>query len=84
MYEQIASDFIEGSDNPNSLNLSKIEEREVFVDNLLSNLLGPEKLKEKGVLADRLKFKRHQIEGSLKTVKKENDKKKVVKYVQIG
>lgn len=81
MYEPIKDEFIEeiSTDQTkfeHSMSLDKEEDRDFFVDKLLSDFLGPDKLKEKDALASRLKYKRQQIEGSLKTVKKENDKKK--------
>lgn len=79
MYEPIKDEFIDEIDKHQteySMSLDKDEDRDIFVNKLLSDLLGPEKLKEKDILASRLKYKRQQIEGSLKLVKKENNKKK--------
>ncbi|RNA10363.1 Ribonuclease P subunit p29 [Brachionus plicatilis] len=81
MYEPIKDEFVEevNSDQNGleySMSLERDEDRNYFANKLLSDFLGPEKLKEKDALACRLKYKRQQIEGSLKTVKKENNKKK--------
>jgi hypothetical protein len=38
------------------------QDRAHVVDSLLSEYLGPEKLKEKEQIADKIKFKRHQID----------------------
>jgi ribonuclease P protein subunit POP4 len=53
------------------LNMDVHEDRDIFVDQLLTSLLGEEKLKEKSAIADKLKYKKHQLEVASKQMRKE-------------
>lgn len=78
MYEQIGEEFVEGSSatSSRSLALNTIEEREFFVDSLLTNLLGDAKLREKDSLVNKLKHKRHQLEVNTKQIRREEKLKR--------
>lgn len=83
MYEQIDKEFVDGKTisniNTQSLSLNTNEDRDIFVDALLTNFLGDEKIKEKESLAVKIKYKRHQLEMNTKHLKKEDKTRKGVK-----
>jgi ribonuclease P protein subunit POP4 len=53
------------------LNMDVHEDRDIFVDQLLTSLLGEEKLKEKNSIAEKLKYKKHQLDVASKQLRKE-------------
>jgi hypothetical protein len=60
MYEPLDSDE-EGKSYAANANPTN-QDRDIFINSMLGEYLGPEKLKEKEQIADKIKFKRHQLE----------------------
>ena len=54
--------------------------RETFVDNLLTEFVGDEKIKEKDRLCNQLKYKTHQLDVAIKQLK--SDKKKAARNIK--
>ena len=52
------------------INIQSNEDRDIFVDSLLTNLLSVEKVREKDSLAEKIKYKKHQLELASKQIKK--------------
>jgi ribonuclease P protein subunit POP4 len=59
------------SSSARPLDMDVHADREIFVDRLLSTMLNEEKLKEKDSIADKLKYKKHQLEVASKQLRRE-------------
>ena len=66
MYEPLEG---KDSNNPNPGSFS--ENREAILNNLLTNYLKPDKLKEKQNILDKIKYQKHQLEVAVKQLKKD-------------
>jgi RNase P/RNase MRP subunit p29 len=78
MYEPIDQEFINESEaKPKTSHaVNSSEEREKFLDDLLTTHLNESKLREKDSIIEKLKYKKHQLEVASKQLKKENKKKR--------
>lgn len=79
MYQPIDDEFIETSGSNRSVGegslVNTVQQREVFATSLLSKFLNEKKLKDIESIADRIKYKRHQIDTTIKSLNKEKKKR---------
>ena len=88
MYEPIDQEFINdsssGIQSSTSQTVNTTEEREKFLDELLTSHLNESKLREKDSIIEKLKYKKHQLEVASKQLKNENKKKRDAKTLASG
>jgi ribonuclease P protein subunit POP4 len=78
MYDQLSEDFFCDQAESNAehsqkrpLNVDQNADRDIFVESLLTDLLGEEKQREKSSLVEKIKYKKHQLDLSSKQIRKE-------------
>jgi len=80
MYEPIDQEFLTTEGNQTNAQTSQpvntAEEREKFLEDLLTSHLNESKLREKDSIKEKLKYKKHQLEVASKQLKNENKKKR--------
>lgn len=76
MYESIKDEALPSTDDKSLDVGNSNSDRDIFVDSLLQGLLGDEKLKQKDSLAEKIKYKRHQLETASKHLKRQEKLKK--------
>merc|ERR1719468_738938 len=85
MYSQISSDFLDSKTSDISDQVVKNpDDREKFLDGILSEYLNTEKLREKHSLREKLKYRHHQLEIAAKQMRKDEKKKRDAEALLIG